>query len=81
MPWSIYTSPEVAHVGLDEAEADSYRVQMADVDRAILESEEEGFVKIHTRKGTDRIVGATIVGEHAGEMISEITLAIEAGWV
>jgi pyruvate/2-oxoglutarate dehydrogenase complex dihydrolipoamide dehydrogenase (E3) component len=49
------------------------------VDRAILDGEEEGFVKIHVREGTDRILGATVVARHAGEMINEITLAMVAG--
>jgi pyruvate/2-oxoglutarate dehydrogenase complex dihydrolipoamide dehydrogenase (E3) component len=86
VPWCTYTSPEVAHVGLSEQAAadagiavDTYQVPMSAVDRAVLENEAEGFVKLHARKGSDKIVGATIVGEHAGEMISEITLAMVAG--
>jgi pyruvate/2-oxoglutarate dehydrogenase complex dihydrolipoamide dehydrogenase (E3) component len=86
MPWCTYTSPEVAHVGLYEKEAaeqgieiDKYEQPLAEVDRAILDGETEGFVRILVRKGTDRIVGATIVARHAGDMISEITLAINAG--
>lgn len=50
--------------------------EMREVDRAVADGEEEGFVKVHTRKGTDRILGATIVARHAGEMINEISLAI-----
>ena len=83
IPWATYTSPEIAHVGLYPEEAkisgieiDTYVQEMADVDRAILEGQEEGFVKIHTKKGTDEIVGATIVAENAGDMISEITVAM-----
>lgn len=83
IPWATYTSPEIAHVGLYEADAktagveiDTYVQDFADVDRAILESLEEGFVKVHTRKGTDQIVGATIVAENAGDLISELTLAM-----
>jgi pyruvate/2-oxoglutarate dehydrogenase complex dihydrolipoamide dehydrogenase (E3) component len=83
MPWCTYTDPEIAHVGLYEAEArargietDTYRVPLSDVNRAVADGDEEGFVKVHVRKGSDRIVGATIVASHAGEMISEITLAI-----
>jgi pyruvate/2-oxoglutarate dehydrogenase complex dihydrolipoamide dehydrogenase (E3) component len=53
--------------------------QFHDVDRAILEGEEEGFAKVHVQRGTDHILGATIVAPHAGEMISEITLAMTAG--
>jgi pyruvate/2-oxoglutarate dehydrogenase complex dihydrolipoamide dehydrogenase (E3) component len=85
IPWATYTSPEIAHVGMypEDAEKsgieiDTYVQQLADVDRAILEGQEEGFVKIHTKKGTDQIVGATIVAENAGDMISEITLAMSS---
>ena len=49
---------------------------LSEVDRAVTDSEEEGFVKVHVKKGTDKIIGATIVARHAGEMISEITLAM-----
>jgi pyruvate/2-oxoglutarate dehydrogenase complex dihydrolipoamide dehydrogenase (E3) component len=86
IPWATYTTPEVAHVGLTaEAAAssgqpiDTYIQELAEVDRAILEGQDEGFVKIHTKKGTDKIVGATIVAENAGDLISEITLAMSAG--
>jgi mercury(II) reductase len=86
IPWCTYTDPEVAHVGMyvrDAAErgipVQTFKIPMSDVDRAIAEGEEDGFVKIHVRKGSDRILGATIVAAHAGEMISEITLAMEAG--
>jgi len=85
VPRCIYTSPEIAHVGLSEADAvargiavDTITVTMREVDRTVLEGEEDGFLRIHLRKGTDRILGATIVAEHAGEMISEITLAMES---
>ena len=83
MPWCTYTDPEVAHVGLyprDAAskgiEIDTYQVPLADVNRAVTDGEDEGFVKIHTAKGKDEILGATLVASHAGEMISEVTLAI-----
>jgi pyruvate/2-oxoglutarate dehydrogenase complex dihydrolipoamide dehydrogenase (E3) component len=83
MPWCTYTDPEVAHVGLSEHEAktqsieiDTYKVPLAEVNRAVTDGEEEGFVKVHTRKGKDEILGATIVASHAGEMISQITLAM-----
>jgi len=83
MPWCTYTDPEIAHVGLYESEAedrgikvDTYRVDWNEVDRAIADGEEEGFVKIHVRQGTDRIVGTTIVAAHAGEMISEVSVAM-----
>lgn len=85
MPWCTYTDPEVAHVGLCEADAkergiatDTFRVEMADIDRAQADGETEGFVKVLVRKGTDKILGATIVSSHAGEMIGEITTAMAA---
>lgn len=59
--------------------ADSYKVNLDNVDRAIADGETAGFVKALVRKGTDRILGATIVSTHAGEMISEITVAMAAG--
>lgn len=86
IPWCTYTSPETAHVGLypKEAEAkgiaiDTYTRELRDVDRAILDGETEGFVRVHTKKGTDQILGATIVAANAGDMISEITLAMTHG--
>jgi len=86
IPWCTYTRPEIAHVGLYERDAkaqgielDSYLRPFAEVDRAIAEGEEEGFVKIHTQKGKDTIVGATIVAKNAGEMISEISVAMAGG--
>ena len=60
-------------------EFDVYRRELKDVDRAIADGEEEGFVKVLTRKGSDEILGAAIVASHAGDMISEITLAMEKG--
>lgn len=85
IPWCTYTSPEIAHVGIYEHEAekrgiaiDTYNQEFADVDRAILEGEANGFVKIHTLRGKDRILGATIVAQNAGDMISELTLAMKA---
>jgi pyruvate/2-oxoglutarate dehydrogenase complex dihydrolipoamide dehydrogenase (E3) component len=83
MPWCTYTDPEVAHVGLYERDArergielDTFQVPISKANRAVTDGEEEGFVKIHVRKGSDEILGATIVASHAGEMISEITLAM-----
>jgi pyruvate/2-oxoglutarate dehydrogenase complex dihydrolipoamide dehydrogenase (E3) component len=83
IPWSTYTDPEIAHVGLYEHEAgkrgleiDTFTVPMSGVDRAIADGDTEGFVKIHVRKGSDEILGATVVARHAGEMISEITTAM-----
>ncbi len=85
MPWCTYTDPEIAHVGLYEydaaergVETDTFRVEMADIDRAQADGQTEGFVKVLVRKGTDRILGATIVSAHAGEMISEISVAMAA---
>jgi len=86
MPWCTYTDPEVAHVGLYERDArergievDTYQVPIAKANRAVTDGEEEGLVKVHVRKGKDEIVGATIVAAHAGEMISEITVAMTQG--
>lgn len=86
IPWCTYTDPEVAHVGMYVRQArerdipvKTFTILMHDVDRAVADSEETGFVKIHVREGSDRILGATIVARHAGEMIGEITLAMVAG--
>ncbi len=86
IPWCTYTSPEIAHVGLYEHQAreqgiavETYVQKFHDVDRAILDGEVEGFVKVHVKQGTDKIVGATIVASHAGDLISEITLAMTHG--
>ncbi len=83
MPWVTYTEPEIAHVGMYEEEAQekgmnvsTIKIPFNTVDRAIADGEEEGFVKIHHQKGSDKILGATIVASHAGEMISEVTTAI-----
>lgn len=83
MPWTTYTAPEIAHVGLYEQEAreqgiavETITIPLDTVDRAIADGEEAGFVKILHKQGSDKIVGATIVASHAGEMISEMTLAI-----
>jgi len=86
IPWCTYTSPEIAHVGLYENQAkkkgievDTFIQEFHDVDRAILDGDDNGFVKVHVKRGTDRIVGATIVARHAGDLISEITLAMTHG--
>ena len=86
IPWCTYTDPEIAHVGLYVRQArerdipvKTFTIPMHDVDRAIADDEEAGFVKIHVKERTDRILGATIVARHAGEMINEITLAMVAG--
>ncbi len=86
VPWCTYTDPEIAHVGMYERDAgargipvDTFERKMSEADRAVVDGEEKGFVKVHVRKGTDRILGATIVARHAGEMINEISLAIVGG--
>jgi pyruvate/2-oxoglutarate dehydrogenase complex dihydrolipoamide dehydrogenase (E3) component len=86
IPWCTYTDPEVAHVGLYERDAQAKGVslrtfvqELKDVDRAILDGETEGLVKVHVRAGTDTILGATVVARHAGEMLPELTLAIGQG--
>ena len=84
IPWCTYTDPEVAHVGLYERDAGAIRVktfvqEFEDVDRAVLDGETEGLVKVHVREGTDKILGATVVGRHAGEMLPELTMAMVEG--
>jgi pyruvate/2-oxoglutarate dehydrogenase complex dihydrolipoamide dehydrogenase (E3) component len=86
IPWCTFTDPEIAHVGLYVREANrmgipvkTFTIPMHEVDRAVIDSEENGFVKIHVREGTDRILGATVVARDAGDMINEITLAMVAG--
>jgi len=86
IPWATYTSPEIAHVGLTAQQAqdrgveiETYTQGLEEVDRAILEGEDEGFARIHVKKGSDRIVGATIVATNAGDMISEVSLAMTHG--
>jgi pyruvate/2-oxoglutarate dehydrogenase complex dihydrolipoamide dehydrogenase (E3) component len=86
IPWCTYTTPEVAHVGMYEKDArekgievDTLTVELSAVDRAILDGADEGFLRIHLEKGKDRILGATLVAEHAGDMIGELCLAITQG--
>ena len=86
VPWCTYTDPEVAHVGLGEKEAKQknieyqlFVVRLEDVDRAVVEGEEAGFAKILTVKGSDKILGATIVAPHAGDLLHEFVLAMKAG--
>jgi pyruvate/2-oxoglutarate dehydrogenase complex dihydrolipoamide dehydrogenase (E3) component len=86
IPWCTYTDPEIAHVGLYVREANrqgipvrTFTVPMHEVDRAVTDAEQTGFVKIHVREHSDHILGATIVSRHAGDMINEITLAMVAG--
>jgi len=86
IPWCTYTDPQVAHVGQYPRQAErlglevsTFTREMKEVDRAIADGQTRGFVKVHVEKGTDRILGATIVSAHAGDMINEITLAMVAG--
>ena len=86
IPWATYTDPQVAHVGITEhgakeqgIELDTYTQPFDDVDRAILDGETEGFVKIHCAKGKDTILGSTIVARHAGDMIGEVVMAMKYG--
>lgn len=86
MPWVTFTSPEVARVGLSEAEANEQgvayevtRYGLDDLDRAIAESADHGFIKVLTPPGKDKILGAVVVGTHAGEILAEFTLAMKHG--
>jgi pyruvate/2-oxoglutarate dehydrogenase complex dihydrolipoamide dehydrogenase (E3) component len=86
IPWCTFTDPEIAHVGMYVNEArqkkipvKTFTVLMHEVDRAIADGEEEGFVKVHVREGTGKILGATVVASHAGDLINEISLAMSAG--
>ena len=86
IPWATFTEPEIARVGLNETEAreqgidfEVTRYGIDDLDRAIADSEAHGFVKVITQRGRDRILGVTIVGEHAGDLIAEYVLAMRYG--
>ena len=86
IPRCTYTDPEIGHVGLDEAQAGARGVAVQaflqrfdEVDRAVLDGETDGFVKILVRRGSDRIVGATVVARHAGDLLPALTLAITRG--
>jgi pyruvate/2-oxoglutarate dehydrogenase complex dihydrolipoamide dehydrogenase (E3) component len=86
VPWCTYADPEIAHVGLGEKEArqknidyDLFVVRLEDVDRAVVESEDAGFAKILTAKDSGKILGATIVAPHAGDLLHEFVLAMKAG--
>lgn len=86
VPWCTYTSPEIAHVGLYEQDAQAQgldthviTVAMADVDRSVLDGQSRGFLRVILKKGSDRILGATLVAEHAGDMIGELALATSQG--
>ena len=86
IPWATFTEPEIARVGLNETEAKEQGIEhevttfgIDDLDRAIADSEAHGFVKVLTVPGKDRILGVTIVGEHAGDLIAEYVLAMKHG--
>jgi pyruvate/2-oxoglutarate dehydrogenase complex dihydrolipoamide dehydrogenase (E3) component len=86
IPWCTYTEPEIAHVGLYEKQAreqgtavETFTRHFAEVDRAILEGQTRGLVRVHVPKGSDKIIGASIVASNAGDMISELTMAMTHG--
>lgn len=86
VPWATYTSPELAHVGHTAASAraaglktETIDLPLHEVDRAVLDGQSEGFARIHLAKGKGTILGATIVAEHAGDLIAEVTLAMTNG--
>ncbi len=86
IPWATYTDPEVARVGLNEIDAKNLGIEyemvkygIDDLDRAIADSEDHGFVKVLTVPGKDKILGVTIVGNHAADVIAEFVLAMKHG--
>lgn len=86
IPWATFVDPEVARVGLNEREArekniayEVTRYPLDDLDRALADSETQGFVKVLTVPGKDRILGVTIVGSHAGDLVAEYVLAMKQG--
>ena len=86
IPWATFSEPEVARVGLNELEAAEQNIKyevtrygLDDLDRAIADGEAHGFVKVLTVPGKDKILGVTIVGEHAGDIIAEFVLAMKHG--
>lgn len=85
VPWCTYTSPEIAHVGLYETDAkrqgieiDTLTIPMSEVDRAILDGEDQGFLRLHIAKGKDQVLGATVVAEHAGDLLAGLSLVVTA---
>ena len=87
IPWATFTDPEVARVGLNETEAKERKIahevsvyDIDDLDRAIADGEARGFVKVLTRPGSDRILGATIAGEHAADILAEYVAAMRQGF-
>jgi len=86
IPWTTYTDPEVARVGINETDAaeknipyELTRYNLDDLDRAIADSEDHGFIKVLTKPGTDKILGVTIMGAHAGDILAEYVLAMKHG--
>lgn len=86
IPWCTYTEPEVAHVGMYAADAqakgldvETFTQPLDEVDRAVLDGADDGFARLHVKRGTDEILGATIVAADAGNLISEVTVAMKAG--
>jgi pyruvate/2-oxoglutarate dehydrogenase complex dihydrolipoamide dehydrogenase (E3) component len=88
IPWCTYTTPEIAHVGMYKKDAEAKGIEtetltihLADVDRALLDGADEGFLRLHVEKGSKegKILGATLVAEHAGDMIGELCLAVTHG--
>ena len=86
IPWATFTDPEVARVGLSEDEAKAQgiayevtRYDIDDLDRAIADSEDRGWVKVLTKPGSDKLLGVTIVGSHAGDLLAEYVLAMKHG--
>ena len=86
IPWVTFTDPEVARVGLNETEATEQQLdfevtlyQLEELDRAIAEGEDDGWIKVITPRGKDKILGATIVGPHAGDLLAEFILAMKQG--
>ncbi|HET9581328.1 MAG TPA: FAD-containing oxidoreductase [Gemmatimonadota bacterium] len=86
VPWCTFTDPEVGRVGHSAASAaeagiavDSFTLPLSRVDRFVLEGEEMGFARVHVRRGSDEVVGATVVGAHAGELIGVVALTMRAG--
>jgi len=85
VPWCTYTSPEIAHVGLYKHDAEdqgfeteTLTIPLSEVDRAVLDGADEGFLRLHVQKGKDRILGATVVAEHAGDLLAGLSLAVTA---
>lgn len=86
IPWCTYTTPEIAHVGMYERDAndaglkvDTITIPLSEVDRAVLDGEDDGFLRVHLKHGSDRILGATLVAHHAGDMLGELALACTNG--